>query len=101
MIGLHNLRSRLAIIPHEPTLFQGTVRSNLDPFNKHTDLDLWSALRQTDLVNQDRDVEASKGHPIHLDTALEEEGTSFSLGPAAIDGSCKSTNSRFANYHLR
>lgn len=43
-LGLHDLRSKVTIIPQDPVIFAGTLRSNLDPFNEYLDEALWTSL---------------------------------------------------------
>lgn len=73
-MGLADLRSKIAIIPQEPVLFKGTIRSNLDPFGLHSDEELWEAVECAHLK---KELEAM---PHKLDTPVVENGSNFSLG---------------------
>ena len=48
-MGLHSLRQRISVIPQIPFLFQGDIKTNLDPFNLKTSSQLWEVLEESNL----------------------------------------------------
>ncbi|KAG0452559.1 hypothetical protein HPP92_025223 [Vanilla planifolia] len=74
ILGLHDLRSRFGIIPQEPVLFEGTVRSNVDPVGQYTDEEIWQSLERCQLK------QAVAAKPEKLDALVVDNGENWSVG---------------------
>lgn len=67
-LSLQFLRQNIAIIPQDPIMFSGSIRSNIDPLNEYTDEEIWKTL-----------------HKIHMDSVISSidtdlETMNFSTG---------------------
>ncbi|KAF9931657.1 Multidrug resistance-associated protein 1 [Mortierella alpina] len=77
-VGLQQLRQHLSIIPQDPTLFAGTVRDNLDPFQELEDAELWQALERSHLKNYISML------PGGLHFEVSQNGENFSVGQRSL-----------------
>lgn len=72
-LHLAQLRSSIGYIPQQPYVFEGTVRSNLDPFHTSTEADMWRVLS----VVQLKEYVQQRGG---LDMPVEAAGSNLSFG---------------------
>ncbi|KIJ23785.1 hypothetical protein M422DRAFT_275570 [Sphaerobolus stellatus SS14] len=82
-IGLTDLRSRLTIIPQDPTILSGTLRSTLDVFDEYEDAEIFEALRRVHLIpstDVSEDSEVNENVFRNLDSSVSEGGDNFSTG---------------------
>ncbi|KAJ6495416.1 P-loop containing nucleoside triphosphate hydrolase protein [Mycena sanguinolenta] len=84
-IGLTDLRSRITIIPQDPTILSGSLRSTLDVFEEYEDAEIFEALRRVHLIPPE-DTPAEDANEVNanmfrsLDSSVSEGGENFSTG---------------------
>jgi len=88
-MGLDVLRTRLALVPQDGTLFLGTLRENLDPQRLRTDAELISALQRAWLIPKSGPPDPVAEAKFSLDSTVGDEGANFSAGEKQLLALCR------------
>jgi len=89
-IGLDVLRTRLALVPQDNTLFRGSLRENIDPQATRTDAELISALQRAWLLPQDGSpADSTAEAKFNLNAAVTDEGSNYSNGEKQLLALCR------------
>ncbi|KAL2263691.1 hypothetical protein VTK26DRAFT_5634 [Humicola hyalothermophila] len=92
LIGLRDLREAITIVPQDPTLFMGTIRTNLDPFNLYTDEQVFTALRRVHLLTAEEYAAVTSPSLLPPATTAAE-----AVAATTVTGSAESQPSRAAS----
>lgn len=82
-IKLDDLRSRITVIPQDPTMFKGTLKFNLDPENKNTDEEIYKIIEQAQLQ------ELVDSDPAGIEMEISENGSNLSSGERQLICICR------------
>ncbi|KAJ3538634.1 hypothetical protein NMY22_g5079 [Coprinellus aureogranulatus] len=96
-IGLEVLRTRLALVPQENTLFSGTLRENLDPHGTRTDSEILYALQRSGLLPPSGTTDKVAEEKFRLDATVNEEGSNFSAGEKQLLALCRALDEATSN----
>ncbi|KAI8065795.1 P-loop containing nucleoside triphosphate hydrolase protein [Gongronella butleri] len=88
-VPLHDLRSRMTVVPQAPTLFSGTLRSNMDPFGEFSDSAILEAFQRVHLIRTpvaSADASTSNSAAVSIDQAIMPKNVFENLDSLVSEG---------------
>lgn len=97
-IGIEDLRLKITIVPQDAILFSGTIRSNLDPFNEHSDQALWDSLERAHIAKRPKSNKPSVHSTENASTSdsIQEIEEGFVSNISSLDQKVSDGGSNFS-----